>query len=249
MIILALAITLVLPQFPAYAVDCGTAGLGDYDSDGFTDEMECDGIPTVDGATVFSNPNLKDLFIYLVPTATSNLPENPLEYITDSTAAGGLGIIVRSIDPALATDVRAVTSASPQKAIRITESTDTSSTDVLGYANCGTPNGLDNAVIYTQRITNFIDTKCSGKVCEDNAGITDINLIKNKFIKHTIAHESGHMMNLTTTYNSRFGGYHYKTGTNVILDQSVLYTDKAGKVTWYLGTDYTAADQAGVKLK
>jgi hypothetical protein len=56
-------------------------------------------------------------------------------------------------------------------------------------------------------------------------------------------------MSLTTDYNRRFGGYHYKTGTGVELDQSVYYLERKGKITFYIGSTFTNADQTGLKLK
>ncbi len=131
----------------------------------------------------------------------------------------------------------------------ISENLDVSNLDVLGFANYGTPNGLDYSTIYTQRIINFIDDVCaSASQCQDSTGVERPELYA-KYINHTIAHEAGHLMQLTSSYNSRFGGYHYKSGTGVILDQSIKYTNKGGKVTWYIGTGYTSADRADVTLQ
>jgi hypothetical protein len=116
---------------------------------------------------------------------------------------------------------------------------DTSTSNVLGESDgCGTPNGMDNARIYTQRIRDFVNSKGA-----------DPSLIET-YIKQVIAHEIGHTVGpLKSPYDANCGGYHYCTiqppGTNVIMEQSVYHSG----TTFYIGTIYTTADQTGVKLK
>lgn len=278
MCIMALAAALIgmsvlLSQAPVHAgVDCSNASsTTDSDLDGFTDYQECNGI-TLGDNTLFPgknsglaranrlDPDTEDLFVILVPAApTSYFPTNPLQYVSNPMSQGGLGITVHQISQTqvVAGTDRNVTST--QKAVRVTESLDVTSPNVLGFSNTGTPDGLDLATVYTQRIINFIKSVCGSSYgtsnCADSTGVYDNNSTGNlaltqKYITHTINHEVGHMLGpLAPVYNANYGGYHYKSGTNVIMDQSVYYTSKGGKVTFYSGTSYTSADQAKVKLK
>jgi hypothetical protein len=136
---------------------------------------------------------------------------------------------------------REITSA--QKAVRITENPDNSVGGILGVSNYGTPNGLDLATIYPLRIINHVTAVYAdvGKV--PPAGLTDI------YIAHTLAHEISHMLALAVDYNKRFGGNHFKTGSGVVMDQSVKYTIKGSKVTFYVGTSYADQSKQGVVLK
>jgi len=239
------------------AVNCAN----DVDCDGFTDTQESStGITLADGSTFPAcsgttltrdaclDPNTPDLFVILIKAtdtggAYSNIPAtNPLGLVSAPKASGGLGLAVHIITPGQANSNRFVTST--QKAVRITESLDVSATDVLGAASTGTPNGLDAAVIYTERIKKHVTGVYAGVNQLPPAGFID------DYIRHTIAHEVGHMSGpLTTAYNSRYGGYHYQSGTNLILDQSVAYSVKGGTVTWKLGKTYSTADQSAIKLK
>jgi len=219
------------------------------------------------------DPDTKDVFVILVrATPTSNIPlkgTSPTDYAGDAAywfafvsnpvSAGGLGITLHPLLPTqvVSNTLRNVTSS--QEAARVTENLDTSSTNPLGFSNTGTPDGLDLSTIYTQRIINFIKSACGSAYgtanCADSSGVWDNTATGNlaltqKYILHTIEHEVGHVLGpLAPVYNANYGGYHYKSGTNVIMDQSVYYTSKGGKVTFYNGTTYTSADQSGVKLK
>jgi hypothetical protein len=240
-VIFSLATVMLIAQPQAYAVTCPTSSTADYDSDGYTDTQECAGITLLDNSLVALNPNLKDIFIILVPANPSSFPANPLGYISASTADGGLAITTHTLSSAQAGANREITAT--QKAVRIGESLDTSTPNVLGLANYTNPNGSAIATIFTECIKNFVNSVYASAGATVPAGLIDA------YTRHTIAHETGHMLSLTTTYNDRFGGYHYKTGTNVIMDQSVYYTNKSGVVNFYIGTKYAATDQSGFKLK
>jgi len=264
MAVAVIAMSLLLSQVPAQAaVDCNNPSTeADADLDGFTDAQECQGIPLDKGTapTIIQgklsglpraerlDPDTKDLFVILVPASPSKFPVNPqnpsdltypLQYVSAPQSNGGLGIAVHVISPLQADINRFVSSSSTQKAVRVTESLEGGTTP-LGVTSCGTPNGLDLATVYTQRIQNHVLS------VNPSASQTLIDT----YIKHTIAHEVGHMVGpLAPTYNANYGGYHYQTGTNVVLDQSVYYTSKKGVVTFYIGTTYTSADKSGIKLK
>ena len=247
----------------ARAVDCPAVENSiDSDKDGFTDYQECYGITMYDdslfpGRATSGNysrdqrldPDTPDLFVILRPASPSNLPANPLELVSRSQAEGGLGVTVHVItDPSAPAD-RMVSPDSPQKAVRITEDLDPVGI-ILGEANQGTPNGLDNAFIYTNHIIDFIDTTCAeGSSCIDaGTGYSGQALI-DLYIKHVIAHEVGHMTMLAAEYNSRFGGYHYKAGSDVIMEQAEVFTIKKGVGTFYISQHYAEPSQVGLLLK
>jgi len=202
------------------------------------------------------DPNSKDLFVILAPWPSppdniliqyfgSNNLMQTLEYVTNpigqAAGQGGLGVTVHLIGDFAD---RKVTSGSPQKAIRIAESPDNSDPLTLGISNYGTPNGIDFATIFTRRIVSFIDSLCpANTTCVDSTGLTSLEL-KKKYIKHVIAHEVGHVVLLTNVSNPNYGGYHYKSGTNVLMDQAIYFTNKSGTVTYYIGTNYTTNDQS-----
>jgi hypothetical protein len=262
--ILGILITLLITPLPALAVDCTAPDpAADADMDGFTDLEECVGLSLFDGTAVPGaldpvprqdrlDPESKDLFVIWVPATPTNVPVFPTEFVNAPFADGGLALVTHIITPDQAPSDRLI--GETQKAIRITENLDVSNSDTLAIANYGTPNDLDFATIYTQRIIEHVNSVCALATddldCKDIDGVTigSAALIE-KYTKHTIAHEMGHLMSLTSEYNSRFGGYHYKTGTNVELDQSVKYVAKRGNVTFYIGSAFTNADQADMRLK
>jgi hypothetical protein len=150
---------------------------------------------------------------------------------------------------------------SDQKAVRIEEDNTTTLADdeVLGVATYGTPNYYDDAMIYTFRIWEWVHSVSDGKqvFLGDLLNDTDpvdytqnLDALIDIYTRHIIAHEAGHMMRLAPVpYSKRFEGYHYKAGTGVHLDQHVYFTDKKGKVTWYIPTQYSGASMQGLRLK
>jgi hypothetical protein len=265
-LIAVLALAVLLIQTPVHAFTCPTSENNvDTDNDGFTDYQECNGITLGDGSYFpgklqstglsrgqYLDPETEDLFVILVPASPSNFPVNPqnpsdttylLQYVSNPISQGGLGITVHVIsqNQVIAGTDRNVTST--QEAVRVTESLDATSTNPLGFSNTGTPDDLDLATIYTQRIINFVNSVYTSANASVPPGLIDT------YIMHTIAHEVAHMLGpLAPVYNSNYGGYHYKSGTKVIMDQSIYYTSKKGRVTFYIGTAYTPADQAAADL-
>lgn len=233
----------------------------DFDADGFNDFDECNGLVydpshallTFDGysaymgnpfLTEYLNPVKPDLFVIMVKENTTLVPDYFQEYLLN------LGITVHEIDPVIYPEVnvdRYIT-VQEQKAPRITEDLTPSSAedDPLGSSFRGTPNGFDQARVYTRRIADFVDEVCLGaQVC--NAVLSDGSEMPYPdfvpvYINHTIAHECGHMTKLTASYDKRFGGYHYKAGTRVVMEQFVKYTAKGNKVTFYISTEYADPD-------
>ena len=247
---------------------CASVGaansVADYDKDGFTDFQECNGITLYDGTQFpgYNNggPNRSlrlgpadpDLFVILVLANPSRITmDDPLEFVSAPKTQGGLGIIAHMLTGSPPDD-RIVSPPWPQKAVRISESLHPEGI-ILGYANQGTPNGLDDAIIYTEHIKKHVETVCAEEGtagCIDSAtNVSGPAAIISIYIRHTIAHEIGHMMMLAVDYNSRFGGYHYKSGSQVIMEQAVKYTSKKGKVTFYISTHYADPDQQGFQLE
>jgi len=266
----------IMPQHSMAQVACPGTSTADSDGDGFTDAQECAGItlsqgnlfggatrvPTCTGGVARDqcvDPNSKDAFVIVTRATPSLIPSDPFRYIAASTSSGGLGIAVHEITTTR-TD-RKITNQNadgtiggslwPQLAARLRESLDISDV-ILGSANQGI--ALDLATVFTQRIVNFIvNSVCLANViCVDSTAptVNDRAAVIEKYIRHTIAHElGGHVLTLAPVYNSRYGGNHYQSGTKVVMEQSVTYTSKSGKVTWYISTAYTDPDRAGIKLQ
>ena len=265
---LALAITVVaggaqllLPDHSHAAVVCTPLpGAGDADADGLLDAEECSGILGVPGCTAGAarnsclDPNSKDVFVIVVPAGGSTLNglavrADPLEFLRTRPGITGLGIAIHQIMETQATINTDRNVTNTQKAIRISESLNTDDI-TTGICNQGTPNGLDGCVVYTQRIVNFVNSKCpAGVTCLISPATSGTAAeVISTYIQNTIAHEASHSMSVTATYNSRYGGNHYQTGTNVVMDQSVYYTTKGSKTTFFLPGAYATADPSAVKL-
>jgi hypothetical protein len=261
---------LALGAAPAFAqVDCVNApppadSLADSDGDGFTDAQECAGIDLNLGSYlntgtttvpihVATNPNLKDVFVIVSQSASGSLlpanfnPYAPATYYGVSfNGVAALGLNVHVVTADQVGPDRTISSVSPQKAVSIAESLDINGT-ILGNCQWGTPDGFDGCVVFTQRVKNFIDSTCNG------AGdtTTDRNAVFMAYITESFIHETGHSLGgLTSDYNSRFGGYHYKPGSGVVMEQSVTYSTKGGKCTFYISSGWNATlDPPAVRLK
>ena len=233
-LLLVAALALAIVPIRAWAQDTDT------DGDGFTDDQESTDIRLMDGTLISTDPNTPDLFVILVPASPSNLPANPLEFVSKPPAEGGLGVTTHEITAAQAGPDRTVSLDSPQKAVRITEDLHPEGI-ILGYASQGTPNDMDDAIIFTEHIKSYVESVYDPAAVP--AGLIDT------YIRHTIAHEIGHMTRLSVDYNRRFNGYHYKAGSEVIMEQAVKYTDKKGVITFYISTEYAEPSIQGVVLK
>jgi len=207
----------------------------------------------VDGATpaYCVDSNRKDLFVILRQAASSLLPADLLYLIPKALEANGLDVSIHIIGEDLAGDDREITAS--QKAVRITEVRETPQ-PILGYCPQGTPNGRDDATVYTGAIDQFVRDLCtSGKTCQAYLGETLLSGVENvidAYIRYVTIHEVGHTTMLSINYNSRFGGNHYKTGTGYIMDQTVVYkeSNKENSVTFYFPEKYAGESQLGVQL-
>lgn len=258
---LLLGLGLCAPAWPQDA--CSSYTDADSDGDGFSDKQECTGIILLGQTTPFPglasglaregrlDPTSRDVFVILRRASTTLLGAlaNPFAPVTLNgitfTGLRSLGLTVHLLEEAAGTNLfpeRIVSNDSPQKAIRITESVDTNGT-ILGNCQWGTPLSLDGCVVYTQRARNFINANCPGDPANEQ-----VFLAYSTFL---ILHEVGHSLGgLAAEYNSRFGGYHYKAGAQVIMEQAATYSSKGGKCTWYISSNWNnALDPAAVRLK
>jgi hypothetical protein len=274
---IAAAIVLAAAPGPAWAtVDCATVLAGgadsgaDFDNDGFTDFQECAGITLADGSPVPScvtspappratclHPNSKDLFIVYAPAPGTLLPvgfnafSHASVYDVTFTGLDALGVTVHQITPAQAGADRTVTSASPQKAIRVAESLDTNGT-ILGNCQWGTPGGLDGCVVYTRRIRNFITSTCgTNPILTPGGRSSNVDEVFLAYVIHTFLHETGHTTGgMTATYNSSYGGYHYRCGAGTLMEQCVTYSTKGNKCTFNISGGWNPTlDPPTVRLR
>jgi hypothetical protein len=208
--------------------------------------------------------NSRDLFVIFKPATTGPAPtgsllgnngisltSSPFRNVTVTgtniaatfTGLSALGITAHLIAENNAGANREIWGS--QKAIKITESLDPNGT-ILGNCQWGTPQDLDGCVVFTQRILNFINSTC------DSAGdrTTDRLAVFRAYATFIILHEAGHSLGgLKAVYNSRFGGYHEKSGAGVIMEQSAAYAAKGGKCTFYISSGWnTSEDPSTVDL-
>jgi hypothetical protein len=253
-------VTLILPQAVLAVCDHNL----DTDNDGFTDWEECVGLTTaldpppsgpaqanIDfpacagvAASNCLHPARPDLFVYINKLTPTYIPENALQYLES-----GMGITVHFLNTALPNRIvidRGSASAVAdtwQKHVTIREQP-SSTGNILGLAEVDTtPNrgpflpGSSpadvEAWVYPRRIINFI---------EDVHGVDELSadLYDNVFIpyyKHVLAHETAHNMDVRPE-NSRYG-FHYRDGYGTIMERSIKYTDRKGKITWYISDTFT----------
>ena len=212
------------------------------------------------------DPNSKDLFAILQPAATGSLlpavqspasttPFNPFlpftAYGINFIGLNALGVAVHTLRPLEAAPDRTVAAAvaglPAPKAIKVAESVDLNGT-ILGNCQYGLPSGLDGCVIFTARTRNFITSPADQPRSRRRAGApSTAQEVLFAYSTYLVLHEAGHSLGgLTGEYNSRFGGYHYKPGAGLVMDQAVTYTVKGGKCTFYISPNWNLTlDAAG----
>jgi len=249
----------------------------DSDGDGFSDAAENAGLVLAEGLTMTTadgrelnfvpscieselprseclDPASPDLFLVLAAASPSSLPANPFAPTIGSPTEGGLGLGIHPLseDPAIATGDRIVSpGTSPQKAVRITESLSTPG-DKLGFANYGTPNGLDGSTIYTERIRAFVAGACeTDALCQTSRGETGIAAVSDALARYVLNHELGHLFSLTAQYNKRFGGYHVKSGEDEMLSQFADYdtSKRSGVTTFNIPETFSDQSRADRRLQ
>lgn len=234
---------------------CSPGGDGDFDGDGFSDFLECQGFSMLPGLQVevldstgtvvnstflpscfgLENPDRRycasaeqsDLFVIVVAANPTTLPPGPLETAARPISEGGLGLNVHMLSEDSANPgTRQVSAASGQKALRIREDLDPNG-EILGQANYGTPNDIDRATIWTTRIAAFVAATCSSDApCVTTTGADGIAEVSDALARWVIEHEVGHTFRLSADYNKRFGGFHLKAGTDSIMAQFISYSTR-----------------------
>jgi len=201
------------------------------------DNYDAAGNPGADG---FNESNLP------VPSQYATAYD-PFELVYSAAPCGlAMGVHEISRDEVLPDPFdRRVTTASPQFALRVTETLHACGLE-LGVANEGTPMSLDLATIFTQRIINHVDSICAEATCQLESGAITLLQLKYLYIQWIIAHELGHMLTLgAVAYDSKLGGYHYSTRDQVVMSQFIKYKGK-NTVTFYMGPCYADPDRIGV---
>jgi len=169
-------------------------------------------------------------------------------------------------DPTSTTAVR----PTPQKGLRLIECVDaTVSPSLLGFASVGSPNGQDNAIIFTQRVVNYF-TNTLGATCtsasqpdclfystfQNGAWTTPARITPQNLFAVAVAYyaamEIGHTTQLTPSVEGTQKvsyGYHHAPGTGSNLDQGI--TNKVTRTgnTFYIPQLYNTTDLANYKLK
>jgi hypothetical protein len=169
-------------------------------------------------------------------------------------------------------NVNQVAGTAVQKGLRITECVDETASTPLGVATLGSPNGGDNAIIFTKRIVNYFATlgatAASTNLCYQTfqsgawttaAGITHSELIARAITFYT-AMEVGHSIVLTptsegTSKTPTLYGYHHAPGTGSNLDQTIINKPgaKCGTLSsanlFQIPTNYNTSDQTNFKFK
>jgi hypothetical protein len=233
------------------------------------------GAPNADGLLPTRDrcmdPNSRDLFAILEPAPTGSLlpavqspnsttPYNPFLPFTahgiNFTGLNALGLAVHKLNPNEAALNRTVSAAvlglPAPKAIKVAESVDVNGV-ILGNCQYGTPSGLDGCVIYTRRTQNFIASACGSEAAIQtvSGGPSDAQQVLWAYSTYLTLHEAGHSLGgLTGEYNSRFGGYHYKPGAGLVMDQAVTYTLKGGVCKFFISPNWNPTlDPQAVRLK
>jgi len=157
---------------------------------------------------------------------------------------GGLGLNVHTIEIVQPLQDRRFVLNSSQSAAQITEDAtavqdDDFSSLVLGVANWGSLNDLDNLRVWPSRIAGWINQICGSRDadCTTDAGAVGKAAVTQEYVGYVIDHELGHTLKCAPRYNKRFGGYHERSGTDK-MEQFPKYTDRKGKVKFFLSEPF-----------
>jgi hypothetical protein len=157
-----------------------------------------------------------------------------------------------------------------QRGLRIIECVDATTTpSLLGFASLGSPNGPDNAIIFTQRILNYL-TNSLGATCATPttaclsystfqngawttpAAISPVSLF-GAALSFYLGMEIGHAIELTPTVEGGQKvsyGYHHAPGTGSNLDQAITnkVSNRTGN-TFYIPRLYNTSDLPNYQVK
>jgi hypothetical protein len=161
--------------------------------------------------------------------------------------------------------------ASIQRGLRLTECLDNAATSPLGSGRWGSPNGLDEAVLYTQRVVDYIKGTIGSRgptlwystfsngawipltnVKPDGTAIgtaVDANYVISKAVQYYLAMEIGHTIKLTPTFSSKTT-YHFAAGTGDALDQAMrtVTSGSPSGIKFYIPSVYGNTDRGSVQL-
>jgi len=151
-----------------------------------------------------------------------------------------------------------------QKGVRATECLDASTTAPWGTGRWGSPNNQDEAIVYTQRIVNYVNSigKASDTInyatytngawqtpTSVGTGSTGRNIIISKTIQYIFAMEIAHTLHLTPSlFTSTFP--HDPTGTGSLLDAQMRVSTSGSPSgpKFYIPSSFTATEAGGMQL-
>jgi len=227
------------------------------------------------GVPNYTTSEWVDRFFSYTVTSGFQYKANPTDTTTTTTAPlDDRQINKNAVYPLVDT----ATGNTIQKGLRVTECREspppaTIPTLPLGSAGPGTPNGPDNAIIYTQRIVNSMtslvgastkslrySTFVSGAwqtasspacpACGSGPGV-NANFLILKAIQFYLAMEIGHAVKLTPVFSTTYG-YHNAPFTGDNLDQAIttkIDKGSGGFNTFYIPSLYNSTDQSNFRLK
>ena len=221
----------------------------------------CSGTPAPGAArNACVSPSSKDIFVYLVtapgggflgtapaPTGCSSLlaADCLFKFVNEPATSTGTGkvdglnmgvhvayVTTSAVACQIPTEVVPIGSRGVgtlgQLAVQIIAD-DCPDSFVFGKADQGTPTNTGNAWVWPVKIKNYVV----------NGGGTTATW--QTYLQRTFSHELSHVAALIAVNNSSYGGYHYATGSGVVMDQSVVYNSKRKTFTIY--TDFASGDR------
>jgi len=233
-------------------------GSGGLDSDGVAltvDILPCDSEaleqdPPLRRACV--DVNSRDAWVFLLHLGADSLVatiDNPFEFAETT----GITVHVFSTsDPTLLPSDRVIApgdqppSGSPQKGVKITENGDPS--NIFGVANWGTPQGIDDAFIFSHAIQAFVIENCTNGCTDTVSGLTGAGNITTRYLRRTLSHELLHDWRVEGVYDSKVDGYHAAASRKIgplLMEPFVVV--KRGK--FKIGTVVEESSQAAVRLR
>lgn len=203
------------------------------------------------------DPETKDIFVRLLPSepydgrtsyivnADGSYKFDPLIFVKNSIANGGLGLTVHLIEPPQADIDRNFTpdQGCYTKAVKVTEKL--AYNTVNGVTTFGTPLDPDDTTIYTRSIVDLVE----GEANSSGLGPIEPSIVWTEYIRHTFAHEIGHTL---TEYEpeSRKDGNHLPGGSEFVMERFVAYkySKKDEYTTFYTGRVFSPDAQAGLEF-